>query len=446
MDLRENHKQSLKQLEQHLAGNTQPLRIKKKTISNLFRYDGRIHDNRREIDLSEFDKPLYLDVKSQTLEVQGLTTFERIVDFVLPKGFLPMITPELKHITIGGATVGIGIEANSYKFGFVHNSLLEADVLLPDGHIITCTADNKYADLFHGLPNSYGTLGYILRVKIKLRRIKPFVTLRTERYDTPKKFLTALKKASEDPKNDAVESLVYSEKELYLTTARETDHAEDEATIYGSTIFYKMISRPGQFSLPIKEYTFRYDPEWFWNVPESPMFQLFRKLAPRVLRNSAFYTHYSKRASKLPFINVEAKDTKLEQLIQDWEVPWRHAEALLNTVLTTADLNGKPIAVVLVNVPKSATCYPLKAKQLYFNIGSYSFVKKNPSQQPYAATKRIDAFCFNHDGIKMLYSTSFVNEPEFNRIYNGKAYATLKKKYDPKGFVPTLYEKAVRGY
>jgi hypothetical protein len=40
------------------------------------------------------------------------------------------VVPELKTITVGGTIVGIGIESSSFKHGFVHEGLLEADVLV----------------------------------------------------------------------------------------------------------------------------------------------------------------------------------------------------------------------------------------------------------------------------------------------------------------------------
>ena len=46
-------------------------------------------------------------------------------------------------------------------------------------------------------------------------------------------------------------------------------------------------------------------------------------------------------------------------------------------------------------------------------------------------------------GIKSLYSESFFPEDEFHRIYGGDAYAALKRKYDPRGAFPGLYEKCV---
>ena len=56
----------------------------------------------------------------------------------------------------------------------------------------------------------------------------------------------------------------------------------------------------------------------------------------------------------------------------------------------------------------------------------------------------MDEKCFDLGGIKMLYSSTFLDEQKFNSIYNGDQYALLKHKYDPNKRVPTLYEKAVR--
>ncbi len=75
IDRRHVYRKQLQRLAAELAGNNKPIHIKKRTISNLFRYDGRDKKERREVDLRDFNKPLYVDAKKQTLEVQGLTTF-----------------------------------------------------------------------------------------------------------------------------------------------------------------------------------------------------------------------------------------------------------------------------------------------------------------------------------------------------------------------------------
>ena len=167
-----------------------------------------------------------------------------------------------------------------------------------------------------------------------------------------------------------------------------------------------------------------------------------------MIRNSGFFTLYGQKkavlAAKLPFLRVVEDD--LEHLIQDWEVPWEHGQALLDFALDNLDLVGKPLMISPVTTPGKATGYPLKPEVMYFNLGSYNFVKKQPGKPPYYNTKIMDKFCFEHDGIKMLYSTTFLSESDFNRLYNGPGYAVLKAKYDPRNLSPTLYDKAVKAF
>ncbi|HEX7260006.1 MAG TPA: FAD-binding protein, partial [Candidatus Saccharimonadia bacterium] len=352
-----------------------------------------------------------------------------------------------KHITIGGAIVGIGIETNSFRKGFVHDNVLEAEVLLPDGEVVTCNA-HQHAALFHGLPNSYGTLGYILRATIKLHAVKPYAILTTKRYTTVPTFIAAMGKAAKNTAIDYLESLAYAKDELYLTTIQHSDHPQNLISIYGSTIFYKRISRPGTLSLTTRDYLFRYDPEWFWAMPDSGIFKLFRRLAPPSLRNSSFYARYAnfqgRLAARLPFIPGE--NPSMELLIQDWEVPWKHAADLLAYAFDNLDLAGRPLMSAPVKTPGLATSYPMQKNQFYLNLGSYSYVKKQPGKPTYHNTKMMDAFTFAHAGLKMLYSTTMLPEADFNRIYNGPSYKKVKAKYDPQQLLPTLYEKTVKAY
>ena len=50
-------------------------------------------------------------------------------------------------------------------------------MLTGDGRVVTATPTNEHADLFRGFPNSYGTLGYALRLRIELEPVHPYVTL-----------------------------------------------------------------------------------------------------------------------------------------------------------------------------------------------------------------------------------------------------------------------------
>ena len=65
--------------------------------------------------------------------VEGLATMETVVAFLEPLGYRLPIVPELKHITVGGAISGVGIESGSFRHGWFHEALVSAEVLSPGG-------------------------------------------------------------------------------------------------------------------------------------------------------------------------------------------------------------------------------------------------------------------------------------------------------------------------
>ena len=424
-----------------LAARPGPLRLKKRTSSNLFRYVPR-GESGGMLDLADFDHVLDVDRAARALEVEGLATYEAIVDRTLRHGLAPLITPELKHITIGGATVGIGIESNGFRHGFVHDGLLEAEILLADGRIVVCTADNDYADLFRALPNSYGTLGYILRARIRLMPAAACVHLHTSVFSEPGAYLEAMRAATGRADVDFIESLIFARDRLYLTLSRFVAHAPATADIVHKQIFYKLLAHEGDVYLTAKDYLFRYDPDWFWNLPETAPYQLFRRLAPASLRNSGFYKRYTQLKRRM-LRGLPQRPQDEEPLIQDWEVPWDRAEEFLRHALDHVDLGGKPWITTPIRALSSPTLYPVRPGTLYFNLGCYCYVKKRPDQGDYYATRLLDRKCFELGGIKMLYSSTFLDEAEFDRIYNGAGYRAIKRKYDPDGALGTLYQKCV---
>ncbi len=415
------------------------LRLEKSTISNLFRYQPRGAAARR-LSLGEFNHVIVLDRAARTVEVEGLTTYETLVRYCLEHGFLPLVAPELKHITVGGATVGIGIESTCYRYGFVHDGLREADVLLPGGQIVTARADNEHADLFDALPNSYGTLGYILRAKIALHRASRYVHLHVEKFRNAAKYLEAMRVATESPDLQFVEGLFFQDNRYFLMTGRFVDKVPHCDDIVRRSVFYRLVETRRDIYLKTFDYIFRYDPDWFWNVPETGFFNLFRRYAPERWRNSAFYTRYvATKRKALGALGV--RDDRTEPLIQDWEVPWGHGEELIRFAIDNVDLGARPWAAVPIKSPRQPTLYPIKPNELYFNLGCYCQVQRPDGMEPSHYTKILDRKCFDLGGIKMLYSSSFLGEAEFDALYNGAAYKKLKAKYDAAGNAQTLYKK-----
>src|SRR4029079_6840669 len=129
--------------------------------SNLFRR--RSPAGKHLIDVRTFDRVLVIDPQRMTADVEGMITYEALVDQTLRYGLLPAVVPQLKTITVGGAVSGLGIESSSFKCGLVHETVEEMNILTGKGSIVSCSPCLN-EDLFFGFPNSYGTLGYALRI------------------------------------------------------------------------------------------------------------------------------------------------------------------------------------------------------------------------------------------------------------------------------------------
>ncbi|MFM9884191.1 MAG: FAD-binding protein, partial [Burkholderiales bacterium] len=173
------------------AADDSGIRLSKRT-SNLFR--DRVPGTRNRLDASAFNHVIEVNQRDGWVDVEGMVTFEQLVDATLRYGVMPAVVPQLKSITIGGAVAGVGIEATSFRHGLVHESLLEFDVLVPDGRVLKCSPQNEHRDLFFGFPNSYGTLGYALRLRARTIPVKPFVKVVRERFDEPHAFFGAIER------------------------------------------------------------------------------------------------------------------------------------------------------------------------------------------------------------------------------------------------------------
>src|SRR3990172_6348829 len=161
-----------------------------KNTSNLFR--DRNNAPRRKLDVRNFNNVLRVDTANGWVEAEGMTPYEKLVDAMLAHGVMPAVVPQLKSITLGGAAAGVGIEASSFKYGLVHETLLEIDVLLADGSVVTCTPDNEHRELFFGFANSYGTLGYALRLVAKTIPVGHYVRIEHVRHAEPRAYFEDL--------------------------------------------------------------------------------------------------------------------------------------------------------------------------------------------------------------------------------------------------------------
>ena len=143
-----------------------PVRLAKRT-SNLFRGRSALGAG---LDVSGLTG--VVEVDGDVAEVQGMCTYEHLVEVTLAHGRIPLVVPQLRTITLGGAVSGLGIESTSFRSGLPHESVLEMDVLTGAGEVVTTKPGDE---LFDAFPNSYGSLGYATRLRIELEQVPSYV-------------------------------------------------------------------------------------------------------------------------------------------------------------------------------------------------------------------------------------------------------------------------------
>ncbi|HVU97314.1 MAG TPA: FAD-binding oxidoreductase [Puia sp.] len=105
------------------------------------------------------------------LECEAGVSLEEIILTFGPKGWLPMICPGTKFVTIGGAIANdIHGKAHHIDGSFV-NCVLSFTILLADGTIAEASRTEN-ADLFWANFGGLGLLGVILTARLKLRRVE----------------------------------------------------------------------------------------------------------------------------------------------------------------------------------------------------------------------------------------------------------------------------------
>ena len=427
----------------------------KKKNSNLFRE--RSKKGKNKINVKNFNKVISIDSKNRIVEVEGMTTFDDFVKETLKYGFMPLVVPQLKSITIGGAVSGIGIESSSFRYGLVHETVEEMEVLLSNGETITCTPKNKHRDLFHALPNSYGTLGYILKLKVKLIPVKQYVALTHIKYNNTETYFKDMKKFCLDNKNekksnyDFIDGTIFNEKEMYLTLGKFMDFVPKTSDYKFMNIYFKSIQKNKIDYLKTKDYIWRWDPDWFWGSRKFGMQNpLIRFLLGKFMLNSYAYwkiialdkkLHLVANLRKIKFLF--GKKQGYESIVQDVGIPTENSAKFIKFFTKTIGIF--PIWVCPYQSFNKKSIFPLfnlNPSKTYVDFGFWDTIKSDKQEGYY--NRLVEKKVKELKGDKSLYSESFYSEKEFWQAYNGEAYCKVKRKYDSENKFKNLYQKCVK--
>jgi len=416
-----------------------------KSTSNLFR--DRQVQARPRVDLSGFNEVVEVDPARSRVSAEGMTTYAGLVDATLAHGVMPCVVPQLKSITLGGAAAGVGIEASSFRYGLVHDTLLALDVLLADGSIVTCTPDNEHRDLFHGFPNSYGTLGYALKVTARTIPVKPYVRIEHVRHADPKAYFGDLEARCRAKDADFIDGTVFSAGEMVITSGRFADSAPYTSDYTYEHIYYRSIRERAEDYVTAHDFIWRWDTDWFWCSKnlfvQNPV---VRRLVGRERLNSTTYAKVMRWNSRWGFTRAfsRLRGKTPESVIQDVDIPIARAPEFLAFFLE--EVGVLPVWICPIGGYHDQAKFPLYAvdpKILYVNFGFWDVVEDTVKREPGHYNRKIERKVAELGGVKSLYSDSYYPEEEFWRLYDKGAYDALKARYDPKARFKNLYEKCV---
>jgi FAD/FMN-containing dehydrogenase len=426
------------------AGQT--VRLAKRT-SNLFR--PRAASDAPGLDVSGLEGVISIDTEGQTADVQGMCTYEDLVDATLPRGFIPYVVPQLRTITLGGAVSGLGIESTSFRSGLPHESVTEMDIFTGAGEVVTTEPGEELFDTF---PNSYGSLGYATRLRIKLEKVPSYVSLRHVRFDDAgllSKTISQIMEGKEydGVRVDGVDGTAFRPGEYYLTLATWTDRPSGSPSDYtGEQIYYRSIQQRETDLLTMYDYLWRWDTDWFWcSRAFGTQHPVVRRLWPRRYKRSDVYYRMVRLDQRLhvgAWLDRRKGNPLAERVVQDVEIPVERLGEFLDWF--DAEVGMRPVWLCPLFAGRKWPTYPLRPHEAYVNVGFWGNVGVGPDAPDAPRNRAIEAKVHELDGHKSLYSEAFYDRETFDELYDGANLARVKDSYDPDHRLTSLYDKAVR--
>ena len=123
------------------------------------------------LDMMGMNRILAFDAERGIADVEPGVTIADLWRHALPLGWWPSVVPGTSFATLGGCAAMNVHGKNHYKVGGTGDSILEADLVTPDGQQrrVSRTED---PELFHAAIGGFGMLGAFTRIRLQLKRIE----------------------------------------------------------------------------------------------------------------------------------------------------------------------------------------------------------------------------------------------------------------------------------
>lgn len=408
-----------------------PVSFKKRSVSHQVPKPDDEKYRDEKIDISDLDDVLSIDPQEMICVAEPGVTFENLVKETMKFQLVPIIVPELKTITIGGAVAGCSIESMSFKYGGFHDTCLEYEVITADGEVLNCTPDNENSLIFQMVHGTFGTLGLISKLKFRLIPAKPFVKVEFERFDNLDDFKKGIMDHFNKDDIDFMDGFVHSPEEFVINAGNFVDEAPFTHDYDWKRSFCQNSKELDEDYLETPDYFFRYN-RGVSNVRSlSSRYIMSKFLTSNDILKMADRFHSIIPGDSIPItVDLFIPFSKVDEYL-DWH---------------TRELGHFPL-----------WCVPYKRvrdyewisdeyarnnhDELFMDLAIYGMKKKGKNACYY---KKIEEELMNIGGLKTLISNNYFSEEEFWTIWNRENYNAVKKRTDPDNLFRDLYKKMCR--
>lgn len=406
--------------------------LKKKAVSHEVPKPSDKRHSDEKIDLSELNEILHINTEKRICIAESGVTFIDLVTATMKCGLVPIIVPELKTITIGGAVAGCSIESMSYKHGGFHDTCLEYEIITAKGDVLICTPDNENNLLFQMVHGTFGTLGIISKLKFKLIPAKPSVKVTYEKYNNIEDYKSAIWGHYENKDVDFMDGIIHSPTEYVLSVADFVDEAPYTHNYDWMRIYYLSTKKRKEDYLKTPDYFFRYD-KGVTNV--NPKSFLGRFFFGRFINSTRTLKLVEKFRRLIPSDKIP--------ITVDVFIPFSKVSNFMGWY--KKEVNHFPLWCVPYKFVRgyewlSADFLHKTKDKLILDLAIYGMKKKGDKNY----YKIIEDELMNIGGIKTLISSNYYSESDFWKIWNKENYDNVKGRTDPNNIFRDLYTKTCR--
>jgi FAD/FMN-containing dehydrogenase len=413
--------------------STAPLSRQKRVVSHQV---PKVHDKKyvdEKVDLRDFDEVIEIDPVRRLCIAEPGVPFCELVDQTLPYGLVPIIVPELKAITIGGAVAGCSIESMSYQYGGFHDTCLEYEIITATGEVLTCTPDNEHSLIFQMMHGSFGTVGILSRLVFRLVPAKRFVHLRHEHHDSIDSYLASIGEHFARQDVAFMDGIIHSLSHLVLCVGDFVDEAPYTNAYDWLKIYYQSTARRQEDYLKTPDYFFRYD-KGVTNV--HPKSFLGRLLFGKLLTSSEILRLAEKLrwlvlSDERPTVTVDTflPFSRLKEFLEWYAVDFGHFPLWCVPYRRVHDYEWL-----------TDDFWKGTQDQLLIDIAIYGMEQRGDTNYYRLMEEKLKEL----NGVKTLISYNYYSEEEFWQIFNRSNFEAVKAKTDPNNIFRTLYEKTCR--